>query len=79
MENIGAWIWRGLQPLGFWQPIMILPPWAAPAVAIGALLALAALCGIAVLSIATLLAALLTAHLLLERVFGVSVDLVPVR
>jgi hypothetical protein len=65
--------------VAFWRPDLNLPWWMAPAAALGALLALALATGIALASIATLLTALLTAHLLLENVFGVSVSLVPLR
>ena len=51
----------------------------APALALGALLALVAASGVALASLGVLLTALLVAHLLLERVFGVSVALAPPR
>ena len=49
----------------------------APALALGALLALALSAGVALLSLGALLTALLVAHLLLDRVFGVTVALAP--
>jgi hypothetical protein len=72
--------WRDLRErVGFWQPVAGIPPWMAPAVAIGALLALTLAAGLALASVATLLTALLVAHLVLTQVFGVSVALVPPR
>ena len=63
--------------VGFSAPLSSLPGWMAPGLALGALLALALAAGIALLSLGALLTALLVAHLLLDRVFGVSVALVP--
>jgi hypothetical protein len=45
----------------------------APGLALAALLALALSAGIALLSLGSLLTALLVAHLLLDRVFGIEV------
>jgi hypothetical protein len=59
--------------VGFSAPLISLPGWMAPALALGALLALALSAGIALLSLGALLTALLVAHLLLDRVFGISV------
>jgi hypothetical protein len=60
-------------------PFSALPSWMAPGLAFGALLALALAAGIALLSLGALLTALLVAHLLLDRVFGISVALAPLR
>jgi hypothetical protein len=66
---------RQLQRLvAFWGPTPQLPAWLAPGVAIGALLALVLASGVALVSIAALLTALLVAHLVLENVFGVRLD-----
>ena len=54
--------------------MVTLPPWAAPAVALTSLLALVLISGVALASLGVLLTALLTAHLLLEHVFGISVS-----
>lgn len=68
--------WRDLRErVGFWQPISGVPPWMAPAIAIGALIALALAAGLALASVATLLTALFIAHLVLTEVFGVSLAL----
>jgi hypothetical protein len=72
--------WRQLRrSVAFWGPTVELPSWTAPAVAIGALIALALVSGIALVSLGVLLTALLTAHLLLDRIFGVSVGMAPPR
>lgn len=55
-----------------WGPMLQVPDWMAPAVALGALLALALAAGVALASIAALLSALLAAHLVLTEVLGVS-------
>jgi hypothetical protein len=66
--------WAALRRvIGFWEPVASLPAWSAPALAIAALLGLVALSGIALLALGVLLTALLVAHLLLERVFGITV------
>jgi hypothetical protein len=70
--------WRGLRErIAFWQPVVGLPAWMAPAVAIGAVLALAATTGLAIVSLAAFLTALLVAYLLLSSVFGVAVVIEP--
>lgn len=72
--------WAELRRLvGFATPLGNLPPWMAPALALGGMIALALTAGIAVVALGTLLAALLVAYLLLDRVFGVSVEPVPLR
>ncbi|OFV90183.1 MAG: hypothetical protein A3J75_00490 [Acidobacteria bacterium RBG_16_68_9] len=63
--------------IGLWAPLLAGPWWMAPALALGALLALVLISGVALLSLGMLLTALLTAHLLLESVFGLSVSVVP--
>ena len=81
LELPGAWLWRALadqwgelrRVLAFSAPLGGLPPWMAPALALGAILALALAAGIALVSLGALLTALLVAHLLLDRVFGLSV------
>ena len=72
--------WRELsERVGFWQPSAGLPVWTAPAVALAGLVALVVAAGIALASIATLVTALLIAHLVLTQLFGVSVALVAPR
>ena len=62
--------------IGLWGPTVAGPWWLAPALAVSSILALALLSGVALLSLGMLLTALLTAHLLLENVFGLSVRVV---
>lgn len=77
-ELLGQWVALG-RVVGFSAPLIGLPSWMAPALALGALLALALSVGIALASLGALLTALLIAHLLLDRVFGVTVALAPSR
>ena len=85
MEAFGSRLWQELaeqwdelrQVIGFSTPLTSLPGWMAPGLALGALLALALAAGIALLSLSGLLAALLVAHLVLDRVFGVTIALAP--
>jgi hypothetical protein len=87
MESAAERIWRDLsgqweelrRVLSFWGPLTPVPAWMAPPVAIGALLGLILLSGVALVSMGVLLTALLTAHLLLEQVLGVSVTAAPLR
>lgn len=87
MDAYGGWVWRELaeqwdelrRVVGFSAPLTSLPGWMAPPLALGALLALALAAGIALLSLGALLTALLIAHLLLDRVFGVTIALAPPR
>lgn len=65
--------------VGFAAPFVGVPGWMAPALALGAVLALALAAGIALASLGALITALLVAHLLLDRVFGVTVALAPLR
>jgi len=87
MNGLGADLWSGLvdqwdqlrSMIAFSGPLTALPGWMAPGLAIGTLLALVLSAGIALISLGTMLTALLVAYLLLDRVFGVSVALVPPR
>lgn len=87
IEPPGARLWRQLgdqwaelrRVVGFSAPFAALPPWMAPAIALGALLALVVVSGIALAALGVLLTALLVAHLLLQQVFGVTVELAPPR
>jgi hypothetical protein len=72
--------WNALRRVvGFSAPLSSLPGWMAPGLALGALLGLALAAGVALLSLGALLTALLVAHLLLDRVFGITVALAPPR
>ena len=87
MERFAGQAWAELaaqlaalrRVVGFSAPLGALPGWMAPGLALGALLALVLAAGIALLSLGGLLTALLIAYLLLDRVFGVSVELAPAR
>ena len=85
MDAFGTRLWQEFaeqwdelrRVIGFSAPLTNLPGWMAPGLALGALLALALAAGIALLSLSGLLAALLVAHLVLDRVFGVTIALAP--
>jgi hypothetical protein len=85
MDAFGTRLWEDFAEqwdelrrlIGFSAPLTNLPGWMAPGLALGALLALALAAGIALLSLGGLLAALLVAHLVLDRVFGVTIALAP--
>ena len=87
MDDFAGQWWRALTSqwdelrriVGFSAPLASLPGWMAPGLALGALLALALAAGVALLSLGALLTALLVAHLLLDRVFGVTIALAPPR
>jgi hypothetical protein len=68
--------WHELRRVvGFGDALAAWPTWMAPLLAVGALLALIALSGVALAALGALLTALLAAALLLEYVFGVQVQL----
>lgn len=83
MDAFGAELWRQIgaqwqdlrRTVGFGDALAALPGWMAPALAVGSLLALVILSGIALAALGILLTTLLAAALLLERVFGVRVEL----
>lgn len=85
MDDILSQMWREFSGhwetarrlIMLWGPMVAGPWWLAPALALSSILALVLVSGVALLSLGTLLTALLTAHLLLENVFGVSVSIVP--
>ncbi len=52
-----------------------LPEWAAPSLALGAVLSMVALSGVAVGSLAVMLTALLLLALILDQIFGVTIEL----
>jgi hypothetical protein len=60
--------------IGFGDGLAGLPGWLAPPLALGSLLALAILAGIGLAALGMLLTVLLAAHVLLERVFGLRID-----
>jgi hypothetical protein len=55
-------------------PIVPGPVWMAPAVALGSLLALAVLAGVTLASFGVLVTSLLAALIILDQVFGMSID-----
>lgn len=73
-EQAEDWRRRG----ALWAPLAPVPGWMAPGVALGALLCLVLLSGVAVVSLGLFLTALLAAQFLLVRVFGISVT-IPLR
>ncbi|MDX2168489.1 MAG: hypothetical protein SF182_15550 [Deltaproteobacteria bacterium] len=83
MDGLGADLWRQLgaqwvdwrERIGFGDRLTLLPGWMAPGLALGALLGLVALSGIALAALGVLLTALFLAALLLEAVFGLRVEL----
>lgn len=79
LRELAARLHQFRRLIAFWGPTSVVPTWMAPGVALGALLALVVVSGVAVASMGVLLTALLAAHLLLTDVFGVSVALGPQR
>jgi len=72
--------WSALRRnVGFADGLAVLPAWMAPAAALGALLALVVLSGVALAALGVLLTALLTAALLLEYAFGITIGVVAAR
>jgi len=70
--------WRALErSLSFWGPTLDLPSWLAPAVALAGLLGLVLLSGISLASLGTLLTSMLFAVMLLESIFGVTLQIAP--
>jgi len=70
--------WHGLERLlSFWGPALDVPSWLAPAVALAGLLGLVLLSGISLASLGTLLTSMLFAALLLETVFGITLQIAP--
>lgn len=59
----------------FWGPVGEASTWVTPLVAVGSVLSLALLSGMAVAALATLLVALVLLYYLLSEVFGVSLEL----
>lgn len=60
--------------LAFWGPVGDASAWLTPLVAVGSVLSLAVLTGVAVGALATLLVLLLALYYLLTEVFGVAVE-----
>jgi hypothetical protein len=58
----------------FWGPVIPAPTFVAPLLAIGSIVGLALLTGLAVGSVATLLMALVALYLLLTEVFGIAIE-----
>jgi hypothetical protein len=64
---------RGL--IGFGDSLAALPSWMAPPLALASLLALVVLSGIGLAALGVLLTVLLAVYLLLDRVFGLHLEL----
>lgn len=63
--------------MAFWGPVTSVPALLGPFVAIGSVLALALLSGVAVSSLSVFIVALVALYLVLTEVFGVAIDVVP--
>ena len=61
----------------FWGPVTSAPALVGPFFALGSVLMLAVLTGLAIGSLTTLIVALLALYIILTEVFGVSIDIVP--
>lgn len=61
--------------VAFWGPVADVPALMSPFLAIGSILMLAMLTGIAISSLATFVVTLLVLYLVLTELFGVTVDL----
>ena len=59
----------------FWGPVIPAPTLLGPFLAVGSILALALLSGLAVGSVATLIIALVALYLIITEVFGVAIEL----
>lgn len=76
-----AGVARIYQTVDFWRPLVglpgmeALPSLVAPTLALGSLLALLLLSGVAIGSLASLISALLLAALILDEIFGLTFDL----
>jgi hypothetical protein len=89
MDDLGQQMWAVLDALGYeakqqgWltllRPVAPFnrPDFLAPVVTIGALVSFLLLSGVAIVSLGTLLTAMLALYLLLVQVFGVSIELHP--
>lgn len=83
MEDLVGRLWRELNSrfesagrlLAMWRPTVTVPGWMAPGLALGALLSLVLLSGVAVLSFGVMFTAALMAYLILEKVFGLSLEI----
>ncbi len=64
-----------VQPLGRLPKGIGLPDWIAPTLALGALLSLVVLSGVALASLATLVTSLFVAAMILDAVFGIAVEI----
>lgn len=79
--DLVASVARLYETVEFWRPVVgipgisALPEWLAPTLALGALLALLLLSGVAIGSLVSLVTALLFAALILDEIFGVVVEL----
>lgn len=64
-----------VRPLGRLPRNIGMPDWVAPTLALGALLSLVVLSGIALASLATLVTSLFVAAMILDAVFGIAVEI----
>jgi integral membrane sensor domain MASE1 len=83
MDASGAALWRQLTAgwrearrlAELWGPAIDVPSWLTPAIVLGGVLGLVIASGMALAALGVLITALLAAYLLLESVFGVSIQL----
>ena len=61
--------------LAFWGPVMPAPTLLGPLMALGSIVALALLSGLAVGSVATLIVALVALYLIVTEIFGVDIEI----
>jgi hypothetical protein len=69
------WFDHALRALRLWGPIVTLPGLAAPVSALGGLLALVILTGVALASLASFIVAALALYLVLSEIFGFQLEL----
>jgi hypothetical protein len=74
-EAFGQWQ-EARRVTALWLPTYPTASWAAPAVAVGALIALVVLAGVSLLALGVLLTALLASYLIIANVLGISIEVV---
>ena len=77
--ELARWLVDTRRWAGFWGPVLPLQGVAALIAALGGLLAAVLLSGIALAALASFFTATLALYLILTRVFGVSIELVPAQ
>jgi len=75
LEDVVSGVSVARQVAAFWMPVAPVPVVLAPFLALGSLLTLALLSGLAASSLAVLLLALVALYLLLTEVLGISLEI----